>query len=223
LDYTRKKVNCKRGEPKDEELCKIFATLAPGGADATVTVPLLQHESKKGLVQIIESGHCAEYINDLFPGRRPLWPRDLKQRVAVRQLTEVGGNCGFMFPMFTPPEAWPEKLADHAAKLKLLDNCLKIYSTGGGDFLLGPNMCMAEVMLAPMVVRWHKAGLLKGFDGLKLVSDLGLERTSKWCQAVINRDAVKDTYPDPDPANFETLKVSYDVVDGKVSNVVVKA
>jgi len=211
-------VACKRGEPKDPELCSIFATLAPGGADATVTVPLMQHQTKKGLVQVIESGHCAEYIDDVFPSRNALWPKDPKQRVAVRQLSEVGGAAGFMF-WFAPAETWVEKITDHAAKLKLLENCLRIYGKEDADFLLGKHMCMAEVMLAPMVIRWVVALGIKGFDSMKFVSDLGLDRVSKWCSAIIERPSVKQSYPDPDPSMYDKMNVSYDIVDGKLSNV----
>lgn len=182
-------------------------------------MPLLQHQTKKGLNQVIESAHCAEYIDDVFPSRNPLWPKDPKQRVAVRQLLEVGGATGFMFWMGTPAESWVEKLTDHAAKLKLLDNCLKTYGKEDADFLLGKHMCMAEVLLAPMVIRWVVALGIKGFDSLKFVSDLGLDRVSKWCKAIIERPSVKQSFPDPDPSMYDKMDVSYEIVDGKLANV----
>lgn len=218
LDYTLKKVHCKRGEPKDPELCKIFATLAPGGAAATVTVPLLQHLADGQLVQVIESAHCAEYINDVWHDRAPLWPVDPRQRVAVRQLTEVGGSCGFLFPLFASAEELPAKLVEHAEKLKLLEGCLQKYASGG-DLLLGEHMCMAEVLLGSLVIRWRVVGELRGFMGLQLCDDLGLHRARRWLHALATRPSVVDTYPPPDSSAFDRVEISYSVVDGMLQDV----
>merc|ERR1712194_803638 len=175
-----------------------MGTLSPGGESATVTVPLLQHEVDDKLVQMIESAHCAEYINDVWPDRAPLWPTDPQQRVAVRQLTEVGGSVGFLFARTASAGEFPEKLAEHARNLKLLNRCLEIYSSGNGDFLLGDHLCMAEVLLGSLVIRWHQVGLLRGFDGLKLCADLNLKRAERWCRALATRHSVVSTFPQPD-------------------------
>jgi len=127
-----------------------------------------------------------------------------------------------MFPLFTPLENLKDKLLDHVDKLKLLDNCLKKYSTGKSDLLLGSNLCMAEVLLAPMVIRWHQVGLIRGFDGMKLCEELGLERVLRWLKAVATRESVTSTYPAPDATTFDKFKITYDVVDAKLENVVVE-
>jgi len=230
VDFELKKVSCGKGAPKDPELCALFAALSPGGESANVTVPLLEHEIDGQMFRMIESGPCSEYVDEAWPDRFQLWPSDPKQRFAVRMFLDVAGNAGFIGPLFWSD--WAEKIAEHAPKLKLVNACLEKYSTPDGDFLLD-QISMAEVMIAPMIQRWKIIGGIKGFDGMQLAQDLGLSRLCRWVDAVINHAVVADTFPEEfvaqvrtntfPGADFKKVKISYEVVDGNVTNIKVEA
>lgn len=219
---------CQKGQPKDPELCALFAACSPGGDAANVTVPLMEHETDGQMFRMIESGPCSEYVNDAFPDRFPLWPSDPKQRFAVRMFLDTAGNAGFMGAMFWTAENGAEKIAEHVPKLQLVNACLEKYSTPDGDFLLD-QISMAEVMVAPLLQRWKIIGELKGFNGMQLAKDLGLERFYRWADAVVNHAAVSSTFPEEfvevlranEFSGFDCkpFKISYEVVEGNVANV----
>lgn len=215
---------CAKGEPKDPELCALFATLSPGGASATVTVPLLEHEVGGQAFRMIESGPCAEYIEEAFPDRVPLWPNDPRQRFAVRMFLDTAGSAGFIGPLFWSD--WAEKITDHVPKLKLVNACLEKYSTPDGDLLLD-QLSMAEVMIGPMIQRWKIIGEIKGFNGMKLAMDLGLERFCRWVDAVINHPVLASTFPEEfvakARADAKPVIISYDIVDGNATNIKAEA
>lgn len=224
IDFELKKVACAKGAPKDPELCALFAACSPGGESANVTVPLLEHEVGGQMFRMIESGPCAEYIDETWPDRVPLWPRDPKQRFAVRLFLDTAGNAGFIGPLFWSD--WAEKIAEHAPKLKLVNTCLEKYSTPDGDFLLD-QLSMAEIMIGPMIQRWKIVGEIKGFNGMKLAQDLGLERFCRWADAVANHPVFISSFPDEFVAKVRAeakpVNISYDVVDGNVTNIKAEA
>lgn len=224
MDFELKRVACAKGEPKDPELCAHFAALSPGGESANVTVPLMEHEVGGQMFRMIESGPCAEYVDETFPDRCPLWPRDPKQRFAVRLFLDTAGNAGFIGPLFWSD--WAEKIAEHAPKLKLVNACLEKHSTPNGDFLLD-EISMAEVMIGPLLQRWKIVGEIKGFNGMKLAQDLGLERFCRWADAVVNHAALTGTFPEDFVTkvreNAKPVNISYDVVDGNVTNLKAEA
>lgn len=224
IDFELKKVACARGEPKDPELCALFAACSPGGASANVTVPVLEHEVGGQTFRMIESGPCAEYIDEAFPDRAPLWPNDPRQRFAVRLFLDTAGNAGFIGPLFWSD--WAEKIAEHVPKLKLVNACLEKYSTPDGDLLLD-QLSMAEVMIGPMIQRWKIIGEIKGFNGMKLAQDLGLERLCRWMDAVVNHPVMVSTFPEEFVAKVRAdakpVNISYDIVDGNVTNIKAEA
>lgn len=223
IDFELKKVACAKGQPKDPELCALFAACSPGGESANVTVPLLEHEKGGEMFRMIESGPCAEYIDEAFPDR-PLWPVDPKQRFALRLFLDTAGNAGFMGPVFWSD--WAEKITEHVPKLKAVNACLEKYSTPDGPFLLD-QFSMAEVMIGPMIQRWKIIGEIKGFNGMKLAQDLGLERFCRWADACVNHPSLSNAFPEEFTAkareDAKPVNISYEVVDGNVTNVKAEA
>lgn len=220
IDYDLKKVACAKGEPKDPKLCALFAELSPGGASANVTVPLMEHEVDGKLFRMIESGPCSEYIDEVWKDSLPLWPNDPKQRFAVRMFLDTAGSAGFIGPLFW--NEWPEKIAEHVPKLKLVNACLEKYATPDGDLLLD-QISMAEVMIGTMIQRWKHIGEIRGFNGMKLAQDLGLERFCRWVNACVNHPALVSTFPEEFVEKVrrdaKPVKISYDIVDGNVTNI----
>lgn len=223
IPFTLKRVACARGEPKDPELCALFAGLSPGGYEATVTVPLLEHDTGSSVVRLIESGPCAEYVDEAWPDQVPLWPECPRQRWAMRLFMDTTGNAGFLGVLFASDEEVAEKIEELAPRLKLVDACLEKHGEPGGPFFLGSRFSMADLLVAPMVVRWVVVGSMRGFDGLKLAQDLGLSRLALWAKAVSEHPSVLATlsadYVAAARAGTESLRVSYEVVDGSLKNV----
>lgn len=223
IPFTLKRVACARGEPKDPELCKLFASISPGGAEATVTVPLLEHNTGSTVVRLIESGPCAEYVDEAWPEQVPLWPACPKQRWAMRLFMDTSGNAGFLGVLFCSTGELAEQIEELAPRLKLVEACLEKHGDSGGPFFLGPNFSMADLLVAPMIVRWVLIGRMRGFDGLQLAQDLGLGRLASWAKAVSEHPSVSSTLSDDyvaaARAGTEPVKVSYEVVGGVLTNV----
>eukprot|EP00927_Polykrikos_kofoidii_P072501 TRINITY_DN6860_c0_g1_i1.p1 TRINITY_DN6860_c0_g1~~TRINITY_DN6860_c0_g1_i1.p1 ORF type:complete len:235 (+),score=47.42 TRINITY_DN6860_c0_g1_i1:118-822(+) len=224
IDFQLKKVACARGEPKDPELSALFATISPGGGAAKVTVPLLEHEENDDVFRMIESGPICEYIEETWPDRIPLWPSDSKKRYAMRLFMDTAGSAGFIGPVWNVDE-FAEKIREHVSKLKLVNCCLEKHASPGGDFFLGDQFSMVEVMFAPLLQRWKVAGEIRGFGGTKLAQDLGLDRFVRWMNATINRPSVVSTFPEEIFAKLRgeaPLNITYDIVGGDLTNIKVE-
>jgi len=176
---------------------------------------------------MIESGPCAEYIDDVWPSVAPLWPRDAKQRFAMRLFMDTAGNAGLIGPLFWPSEAFAEKIEDQIPKLKACNACLEKHGVPGGDFFLGSQFSMVEVMVGPMVMRWTVIGEARGFDGIKLAQDLGLTRLVSWMEATRRHPSVLSTSTldevrDKILAAYKPVNITYDIIDGNAANLKVE-
>eukprot|EP00927_Polykrikos_kofoidii_P072502 TRINITY_DN6860_c0_g1_i2.p1 TRINITY_DN6860_c0_g1~~TRINITY_DN6860_c0_g1_i2.p1 ORF type:complete len:278 (+),score=49.65 TRINITY_DN6860_c0_g1_i2:100-834(+) len=221
IDFQLKKVACARGEPKDPELSALFAAVSPGDAAARVMVPLLEHEENDDVFRMIESGPICEYIDETWPDRVPLWPRDSRKRYAMRLFMDTADSADFVGPLWTV-DNFAEKIREHASKLKLINCCLEKHASPGGDFFLGDQFSMVEVMFAPLLQRWKVAGELIGFHGTKLAEDLGLDRFVRWMKATFNRPSVVSTFPEEVFAKMRfdaPLNITYDIVGGDLTNI----
>lgn len=175
------------------------------------------------MFRLIESGPCSEYIDEVWPSVAPLWPSDAKQRFAMRLFIDAAGGAGWMGPLFWPSEAFAEKLEGQIPQLKACNACLEKHAVPGGDFFLGGQFSMVEVMVGPMIMRWTVIGEARGFNGIKLAQDLGLTRLVSWMEATRRHPSVLststlDVVRDKILSVYKPFNISYEIVDGNVAN-----
>ena len=115
---------------------------------------------------LFESGVIVEYLEDMFPDRRPLRPRDPLDRARVRLVTQLGEQyvmtaMGPLFGMFdakTRDEAAiAAQMAKLVAALRPLNDFLR-----PGKYAVGDSLTTADVWLAPL--RYTLDGLMS-FSG----------------------------------------------------------
>jgi glutathione S-transferase len=225
LQYTLKKVACRANIPKDPELTEAYRSIHPD-PNATVLVPVMFHETESGTVKVIESGPCVEYLEDAFPEVGQLRPSSPKLRNQMRLFLEVASKWGPFGVMMSPAADIEKRIQEFAKASVHLNTALEKWSEPGGDFLLGEKFSIAEVLLAPMVMRLQYFESFRGFNAFQLLKDLGCNRLAAWCQAVSQRPSVTSTTADLtlDGMMLEylkfrgavPLKVSYVVKDGNV-------
>eukprot|EP00440_Ansanella_granifera_P022222 gb/GFBE01024141.1/.p2 GENE.gb/GFBE01024141.1/~~gb/GFBE01024141.1/.p2 ORF type:complete len:272 (-),score=62.61 gb/GFBE01024141.1/:7-822(-) len=196
LKYTLKEKACRADIPKDKDLTALYRSIHPD-QNATVLVPILQHHTKEGDVNIIESVPCAEYIEDAFPDKGPsLRPASPKQRNAIRMFLEIAGKWMPFGVVFSKTEDLGARLREFAVASKNLNAALEKWGEPGGDFLLGANFSMAEVIIAPFVMRFGWWDYFRGINALKTIEELGCDRLARWVRAVQSRKSVTETFHD---------------------------
>lgn len=227
LDYDLKQAMCRANRPKDAALSEVYHSIHVD-PNSKVMVPVIQHKTDQGMVNIIESVPCAEYVEDAFPDvGNSLRPKSAKQRNQVRMFLEVAGK--FMpFPVcMSNHENLDKAFKDFAALAKQLNAALEQWGEPGGDFLLGKEFSMAEVLCGPLLARFSWWDWYRGVNAVEVIEKLGYARLSKWMKAVVARESVKKTFKDmskPDKEEyFQFLgasppgKVSYVIKDGTMT------
>lgn len=225
LTYTLKQAACRADIPRDDQLTALYRSIHPD-PNATVLVPILQHHLENETVNIIESVPCAEYIEDAFPDHGiSLRPASPKERNSVRMFLEVAGKWTPFGVGFANKEDSEAKLKDFAKASMFLNAALEKWGEPGGDFLLGDRFSMAEVMIAPMVMRFGWWDWFRGINALEVMKGIGCDRLVRWVEAVKSRKSVQDTYFEIERETMlkyfkfrgaTPLKVSYEVTDGTI-------
>eukprot|EP00746_Dinoflagellata_sp_MGD_P039257 gnl/MRDRNA2_/MRDRNA2_194670_c0_seq1.p1 gnl/MRDRNA2_/MRDRNA2_194670_c0~~gnl/MRDRNA2_/MRDRNA2_194670_c0_seq1.p1 ORF type:complete len:154 (+),score=28.41 gnl/MRDRNA2_/MRDRNA2_194670_c0_seq1:341-802(+) len=149
----------------------------------------------------------------------------------MQMFLEFAGKIGGSGVVFSESEKIPAALTAWADAARSANDYLINYAEEGGDFLLGPDFSMAEVMVGPMVMRLSMLEAMRGVNAINILQELGLTRLVKWIRAVQARPSVSDTTASvaltPSKEMLETfksrgiipLKVSYEIKDGKLENV----
>merc|ERR1712196_667819 len=134
----------------DEELVKLYRSINPD-PEASAKVPVLEHDTGKGVTRIIESAICAEYVESAFKGMGTvLRPEDPARLANVQMFLEFAGKLGPFGVVFSEAEKIPDALTAWADATRSVNEYLVKYAEEGGDFLLGADFSMAEVMSGPM-------------------------------------------------------------------------
>ncbi len=147
---------------------------------------------------LFETGAITRYLDEAFVGPRlqPMVPED---RARVSQILSVVDSYAY-WPLVrqvfaqgvigprlgrpTDQSAYSQGLAAAPRILNALDRL-----AGGGEFLVGDSLTLADIHLAPMIAYFIAAA-----DGLALFQNH--ERLSAWWPAVSTRQAFIETTPD---------------------------
>jgi len=128
---------------------------------------------------IYESAICCEFLEDMYPEKAPLFPKDSFSKHKQRLLVEVLGNK--IIPAFYKSRTGgPEEQQE-------LDKQLTEFEKELGDkkFVGGDNPSMADYLMWPWIERLYMLDDLSKFPVL-----------SAWCAAMTNLAAVKEcSYP----------------------------
>lgn len=227
LDYELKNGMCRANRPKDAALSELYYSIHVDPT-AKVLVPVLQHQTDQGMVNIIESIPCAEYVEDAFPDvGNSLRPKSAKQRNQIRMFLEVANKFMPFGVVFSKYENLDKAFKDFAAAAKQMNAALERWGeAGGGDFLLGNQFSMAEVLPAPLLMRLSMWDWWRGVNAIELIEKLGHARLAKWMKAVMARESVKKTFHNMEKHDMEEYfqflgaspgKVSYTIKDGTVT------
>merc|ERR1712190_168288 len=91
--------------------------------------------------------------------------------------------------VFSKYENLDKAFKDFAAIAKQMNAALERWGEPGGDFLLGNQFSMAEVLPAPLLVRLNMWDWWRGVNAVELIEKLGYARLSKWMKAVVARES----------------------------------
>jgi len=194
---------------------------------ATVVVPILEHDTGKGVTRVIESAICADYVESAFRGLgTALLPEDPARLANVRMFQEFAGKVGPFGVVFSDAEKLPGALTAWTEAARSTNDYLLKYAEEGGDFLLGADFSMAEVMCGPMVMRLSLFESTRGVNAIALLEELGLLRLARWIRAVQSRPSIVQTTGDfsgtASRHGTVPVTVSYQIEDGRLINVSVK-
>jgi len=160
-------------------------------------------QSDGGRKPLIESNIICEYLDELYPDRRPLFPRDLYERARVKVWVDyVGTRIIPAFHRFLQhSDQKPYTLEE--ARAELLSH-LKTWiqeADPKGPYFTGNDISMADISLAPWCIRlWlfdhFKAGLGIPAKGNGGADEEIWNRWRQWSQAIESRQSVIDTLSD---------------------------
>lgn len=123
---------------------------------SSIRVPCLEHEG----VKVWDTLAIGEYLNELSP-KAGLLPEDRAARAHCRSVSgemhsgfnalraALPMNIKGRFPGF---KVWSRAQADVDRICDIWRECLDTY---GGPYLFGKTVCMADLMYAPVVTRFH--------------------------------------------------------------------
>merc|ERR1712176_1103935 len=103
-----------------------------------------------------------------------LLPNDSARRANVMMFLEFAGKLSPFGVVFSSTEKLPEALKNWVDAARSANEYLLRYAEKGGDYLLGANFSMAEVMCGPMMMRLALFESTRGINAIALLEELEL-------------------------------------------------
>ena len=182
---------------KSEEFQQVYKSISPD-PDAPAKVPILLD----GPTHLIESLVVVEYLATKYRDVGiDLMPTDFGDQAKARLFIETFTNhiinpffALFFMDTHEAVAAGREKLANG---FTLVDACLRIHGNEeGGNYFLGKNFTIADVCTVPFLQRVLVClPAFRDIDSWAMIRDVKSDRLMKWCEAVLERPAAKETKP----------------------------
>ncbi len=147
---------------------------------------------------LFETGAITRYLDEAFAGPKlqPMVPKDRARVNQIMSVVDAYAYWPLVRQVFSQGVMGPRlgRPTDQAAYAQGLGAAPRILNAldrlaGGGEFLVGDSLTLADIHLAPMI-----AYFILATDGLALFQRR--ERLSSWWPAVSTRTAYVDTTPD---------------------------
>lgn len=208
MDFEKKIVDLKN-KPADFEA--LYAAVHPD-QNARAKVPILVH----GNATLIESALICHYLEASFPGMgTQLLPSSPLERARIDLFNELFSS------LITAPSISLLRNNDLKAReelengLRALDTfLLKNGSAQGGDYFLGGQFSMAEVMTGPFILRRMVTHAeFCDFDFREVCERHGLKRMLAWMEAVSQRPSLVETIPS-DEELFDGTRSMMQMLEG---------
>lgn len=155
-------------------------------------VPVLIQDDKK---VVAESPIILEYLEDLFPEKAPLMPKDPHAKAQVRFWADyIHKELAAFIEYSKLPTYTPAKLAGREASvnfIRTLDSTMTTYSKNG-PFFTGDKFGFLDVALAPFA---GVLPLVQAGDGLVIPGPEETPRFFHWLKAVRSHPSVKASLP----------------------------
>jgi glutathione S-transferase len=174
----------------------IFAEGGPpagfGERHPFLRIPAFEHDG----FRLYETGAIVRYVDEAFPGA-PLMPASAKDRAKANQIMSIVDNYAY------PAMVWgvfvervraplsgrvgdPAKIAESLRKSEICLDALETIAETGGPALLGPNVNLADLYLAP-VMRYFTMDV----EGAALLARRG--RLVGWWSWMQHRSSMAET------------------------------
>jgi len=153
--------------------------------------------SPRGLVPaIVVDGHpifeslvILEFLEDAYPDKKPLMPKDPIERAHVRIAIDHISKA--VVPNFFKLLQAQEKEAQDSARSALEDAFIAFLHRVRGPYLLGQELSLADISLAPFIARLYLLEEHRGFTLHK--TDLELKG---WIEAIQKQESYQNTLSD---------------------------
>lgn len=155
-------------------------------------VPVIKH----GEDSVWESAIINEYLEEVFPNP-PLMPQQPGERAIARTWIDFA-NTKFIDAFYKmllnqDPEKqqkWEQGFLDH---LRFMDTEGVGKLDGDGSYWFGKSVSLVDLTFYPWFERW---AVLEHYRGLSLPPEC--KHLQQWCEAMSNRDSVKEISNSPD-------------------------
>ena len=161
----------------------------------TCKVPVIEYPNQNGvgITTIVDSTRVVEFLNELFPDKNPLFPKEPEARAEQRYWMDYINHqiVPYFYRFLTAKD---EDDYREESKNKLLNNLSVIISqmSDDGPYFSGTNINAQDILLAPFAYRINL--LLKHYRNFQLpVEGQVWARYENWFQKIITEAVFQNT------------------------------